>query len=168
MIPMFQHWGKKNWDSVYIVSKEILRKCPNDTTAFKSNMNYAFVYSAAAKTAEHKMTYPELREALKSFLGKPFLTPVHATTTDKKLNQSGVTLITRDKTGSRATTISRTDDQKTIICIEEFNFKKKIKPTQDFKNRFIRCGGKLYSIEINSKMDDVWIIHLVFYDAYYL
>jgi hypothetical protein len=168
MIPMFQYWGKKNWDSVYIVTSEILRKYPNDTSNFKSNINYAFIIAAAAKTAAHKMTYPELREAVRPLLGKLFLTPVHATTTDKKLNQAGVTLITSDKSGSKATTIIRSTDEKTILSIEEFNFKKKIKLTNEYRDKFIRCGGKLYSIEINSKMDDIWIMHLVFIDGYHL
>jgi len=167
MIPMFHHYAQKNWDSLYIVTSNILKKYPDDTTNFKSNINYAFFIAAAGKTATHRMSYPELREALKPFLGRSFLTPVHATTIDKKLNQTGVTLISRDKSGSKATTLIRTADEKTVLCIEEFILKKNVTPST-FKPKYIRCGGKLFSIEINSKMDNTWIIHLVFTDSYYL
>ena len=137
---------------------------PDDSSDFKANVNYAVILSAAGMVANNKMTYPELRETLRPFLGKYIMMPAHPTTTDTLTTSSGITILGENKSGIKGTTITQSADKKTVLCFENFEFSDPI-IISDYDKVRTRCGGKLAIVEINPYMDNIWILRLRITDA---
>ncbi len=164
MLPMYKLLSAKNWDSAFIAANDILKRFPDDSSDFKANVNYAVILSAAGMVANNKMTYPELRETLRPFLGKYIMMPAHPTTTDTLTTSSGITILGENKSGIKGTTITQSADKKTVLCFENFEFSDPI-IISDYDKVRTRCGGKLAIVEINPYMDNIWILRLRITDA---
>lgn len=164
MLSLYRSLSIKNWDSAYIKANALIKKFPTDSSDFKATINYALILSAAGKVSNHTMSYPELRQTAKSIMGKHIMMPAHFITTDTLSVAPSITVLNDNNGRSKGTTIIKNAEGNTVLCFEDFEFKEQL-DLASFKNAKYRCGGKLNTVEINSYMDDIWIMRLRITDA---
>lgn len=82
MLPLFKSLTEENWDNAFSQSNELLKKFPDDTIPGVPLLNYISVFSAAARVTAEKMTYLQLEQHVKKFIGHRMTMSAHPTTTD--------------------------------------------------------------------------------------
>lgn len=155
---------KEDWTQAATLSSLALNKLKTDNGKKQlARLRYFYLYALAGKVIAAKMTYAELEKTVSSFIGKDFLMPARAISTDctKMLNY-----ICASKDDAQVLRVTATNKAGTAIHSFEYVETAENFDTAQNSGKSAFLGGTLQKAEFNERKSNIWIMRLYFRNGF--
>lgn len=161
IIPFLQ---KEDFKTAYEKTKLLLSSTENDSSDLRGIVTYMNIFSAAGMVTLDQMTHDNFLKNATLFTGQKLVMSVypcidstaHGFNSLKFINSNGLI---------QGTVASTNSSKSNIFCFEYFNYAEPVDPSE-FIGKYVRCGGILDSVEINSNKSKIWISRLHISNAF--
>jgi len=156
--------SNEDWDPAYRLSKSLLEQTKKDDSEKElAKLRYIFLYSAAGRVLARTMTYDELEEVVKPFVGTELVLPFR--TVVAKCGGRNLNFICADNEDKKSLLVPATNRTgTTILAFEYYKFKDDPK-LGEAAGSTVSLSGIVTSIQPNPNRSDLIILRIYMEDA---
>jgi hypothetical protein len=162
---LFSALGNEDWNTAFGLSDKYLKLLKdNDEANSIANLRYMYLFSAAGRVSERKMSYDELEQIVKSFVGKKIVSPFR-TIAAKCEGREFNFICPSDNAKNKIVTVA-TNKAATSIYAFEYTQLKEDFDFDKYKGKFAAVSGVVKSIVPNPNKSTLVILRIYISDGY--